>query len=398
MFDCIVIGGGIIGLSTAYHLKKENPKLDILVLEKENKVATHQTGHNSGVIHSGIYYKPGSYKARFAKAGADSMIQFCIDNDISFNQCGKLIVATDDSQLGRLRQLYDRGIENGLDVSYLNYKETLAIEPHVNAVASVKVNSTGIVDYKEVSEKLLELFQSMNGQCDLMEEVTAIQESAEKVIIKTNKNNYETKFYINCAGLYSDKIAKLAGIDTDIQIVPFRGEYYELKEEKHDLVKTLIYPVPDPKFPFLGVHFTNMIGGGVDCGPNAVLGFSKESYGKFDFKKDEFLELIKFKGIYKLGLKYMKMGVGEYYRSFNKKAFVRNAQKLVPQVREEDFVPMEAGVRAQAMNSKGELIDDFYFETSRRSIHVLNAPSPAATASLEIGKEILTKYKSSETV
>lgn len=393
MYDCIIIGGGIIGLSTAYHLKKDNPELNILLLEKENKVAKHQTGHNSGVIHSGIYYKPGSYKAKFAKAGASSMIKFCKDNDIPYKQCGKLIVATDENQLGRLRKLYERGLDNKLDVSYLNYKETIAIEPHVNAVASVKVNSTGIVDYKKVSEKLLMLFENFNGTCELMEEVISIHEDFEKVTIKTNDKEYTTKYYINCAGLYSDKIAKIGGIKTDIQIVPFRGEYFELKKDKHSLVKTLIYPVPDPNFPFLGVHFTNMIDGGVDCGPNAVLGFSKESYGKFDIKRNEMIELLKFKGIYKLGLKHLKMGLGEYYRSFNKKAFVKNAQKLIPQVREEDFIPMEAGVRAQAMNSKGELIDDFYFESSKRSIHVLNAPSPAATASLEIGKEIVNKYK-----
>ncbi|TDM39632.1 L-2-hydroxyglutarate oxidase [Macrococcoides goetzii] len=393
MYDCIIIGGGIIGLSTAYHLKKDNPELNILLLEKENKVAKHQTGHNSGVIHSGIYYKPGSYKAKFAKAGASSMIQFCKDNDIPFKQCGKLIVATDENQLGRLRKLYERGLENKLDVSYLNYKETISIEPHVNAVASVKVNSTGIVDYKKVSEKLLMLFENFNGVCELMEEVISIHEDIEKVTIKTNDKEYTTKYYINCAGLYSDKIAKIGGIKTDIQIIPFRGEYFELKEDKHGLVKTLIYPVPDPNFPFLGVHFTNMIDGGVDCGPNAVLGFSKESYGKFDIKRNELIEILKFKGIYKLGLKYFKMGLGEYYRSFNKKAFVKNAQKLIPQVREEDFIPMEAGVRAQALNSKGELIDDFYFESTKRSTHVLNAPSPAATASLEIGKEIVNKFK-----
>ncbi|ATD29894.1 hydroxyglutarate oxidase [Macrococcus sp. IME1552] len=393
MYDCIIIGGGIIGLSTAYHLKKDNPELNILLLEKENKVAKHQTGHNSGVIHSGIYYKPGSYKAKFAKAGASSMIKFCKDNDIPYKQCGKLIVATDENQLGRLRKLYERGLDNKLDVSYLNYKETIAIEPHVNAVASVKVNSTGIVDYKKVSEKLLMLFENFNGTCELMEEVISIHEDFEKVTIKTNDKEYTTKYYINCAGLYSDKIAKIGGIKTDIQIIPFRGEYFELKKDKHSLVKTLIYPVPDPKFPFLGVHFTNMIDGGIDCGPNAVLGFSKESYGKFDIKRNEMIEILKFKGIYKLGLKHFKMGLGEYYRSFNKKAFVKNAQKLIPQVREEDFIPMEAGVRAQAMNSKGELIDDFYFESSKRSIHVLNAPSPAATASLEIGKEIVNKFK-----
>lgn len=393
MYDCIIIGGGIVGISTAYHLLLDNPNLNILILEKEKRVAQHQTGHNSGVIHSGIYYKPGSYKAKFAKAGAESMINFCRKYEIPFNQCGKLIVATDKSHLNRLKALYERGLENDLEINYLDYQQTIEIEPHVNAIASIKVNSTGIVDFKQVADKILSLFKELGGHCELMKEVNNIKEKNDKVIITTNEGIYETKYYINCAGLYSDKIAQLGGIETDIQIIPFRGEYYELKKEKHHLVKTLIYPVPDPKFPFLGVHFTNMIGGGVDCGPNAVLGFSKESYGKFDVRKDELFEILKFKGIYKLGLKYMKMGVGEYYRSFNKKAFVKNAQKLVPQVREADFIPMEAGVRAQAINSKGELIDDFHFETSKRSIHVLNAPSPAATASLEIGKGITKRFK-----
>lgn len=394
MYDCIIIGGGIIGLSTAYHINTSYPEKKVLLLEKEDEIAKHQTGHNSGVIHSGIYYKPGSYKARFAKNGADSMIRFCKENNIKFNQCGKLIVATSLDEFDKLGELYLRGIENGLDVQLLNSEEALAIEPHINAIAAIKVNSTGIVDYSEVCNVLRQKFIDLGGTINFNQEVREIVEKKEEVIINTGNDKFITKFYINCAGLYSDKIAKISGVKTDFQIVPFRGEYFKLKEQKEYLVKSLIYPVPDPKFPFLGVHFTSMIHGGADCGPNAVLGLSKESYNKFDFKLSEFINIIKFKGIYKLAMKYWKMGIGEYYRSFNKKAFVKNAQKLIPEIQKDDLVPMEAGVRAQAMNSKGKLIDDFYFENTDRSIHVLNAPSPAATASLEIGKEILTRYKS----
>lgn len=394
MYDCIIIGGGIIGLSTAYHINTSYPEKKVLLLEKEDEIAKHQTGHNSGVIHSGIYYKPGSYKARFAKNGADSMIRFCKENNIKFNQCGKLIVATSLDEFDKLGELYLRGIENGLDVQLLNSEEALAIEPHINAIAAIKVNSTGIVDYSEVCNVLRQKFIDLGGTINFNQEVREIVEKKEEVIINTGNDKFITKFYINCAGLYSDKIAKISGVKTDFQIVPFRGEYFKLKEQKEYLVKSLIYPVPDPKFPFLGVHFTSMIHGGADCGPNAVLGLSKESYNKFDFKLSEFINIIKFKGIYKLAMKYWKMGIGEYYRSFNKKAFVKNAQKLIPEIQKDDLVPMEAGVRAQAMNSKGKLIDDFYFENTDRSIHVLNAPSPAATASLEIGKEILTRYES----
>lgn len=391
--DVVIIGGGIIGFSTAYHLKLQNPDLDVLLLEKENNLAEHQTGHNSGVIHSGIYYKPGSHKAEFSKKGSQSMIHFCREYNIPYNQCGKVIVATDENELDRLRALYERGLQNGLQVTLLNAEEVNQIEPYVQTVGGIKVQETAIVNYKKVTEQFKLLFEELGGEINFNTPVTSIKTSEDKIVLNSYEQQFKSKSIINCAGLYSDKIARMSGVNTDIQIIPFRGEYYQLNKSKEKYVQTLIYPVPNPELPFLGVHFTNMIDGGVDVGPNAVLGLRKEAYKKIGLDKSETLEILKFPGLYKMGIKNIKEALGEYYRSFNKRAFVNNAQKLIPSLRKEDIEPIEAGVRAQAMLSDGTLLDDFVFEKGKHSLHVLNAPSPAATCSIEIGKAISKEFE-----
>lgn len=390
--DILIVGAGIIGLSTAYQLSKINPNKKIVVLEKESRAAEHQTGHNSGVIHSGIYYRPGSYKAEFAKSGSASMIEFCEAENINYERCGKVIVATEEEELQRMRDLYERGLENGLDVELLNGEEIRQIEPFVNTVGGIHVKNTGIVNFREVTEKFGELFIENGGEVHYNNRVEMVENTESVVKITTNHAVYEADYLVNCAGLYSDKLAKLSGIQTNVQIIPFRGEYFKLSEDTEKYVKTLIYPVPNPELPFLGVHFTNMIGGGVDVGPNAVLGFKKEAYKKIGFNKSETMEILTFPGLYRMGLKNIKEAVGEYYRSFNKGAFVKAAQKLIPMIKSSDITPMEAGVRAQAMQPDGTMLDDFYFEENERSIHVLNAPSPAATCSIEIGKEIAQRF------
>lgn len=392
--DILIVGAGIIGMSTAYQLSEINPSKKIVVLDKESRAAEHQTGHNSGVIHSGIYYRPGSYKAEFAKNGSASMIEFCKEHDIEYNLCGKVIVATEEEELDRMRNLYERGLENGLDVTLLDGEAVRKIEPYVNTVGGIHVKNTGIVNFREVTEKLGELFIKNGGEIHYNNKVEKVRNNAEMIEVTTNNTVYEVGYLVNCAGLYSDKLAKLSGIDTDVKIIPFRGEYFKLNEDVEKYVKTLIYPVPNPELPFLGVHFTNMVGGGVDVGPNAVLGFKKEAYKKIGFDKSETLEILTFPGLYRMGLKNIKEAIGEYYRSFNKKAFVKAAQKLIPLIKVNDITPMEAGVRAQAMKPDGTLLDDFYFEENDRSIHVLNAPSPAATCSIEIGREIAQRFNS----
>lgn len=390
--DILIVGAGIIGMSTAYQLSLINPDKKIIVIDKEDSAAKHQTGHNSGVIHSGIYYSPGSYKALFAKSGSASMIEFCKQHNIPYNQCGKVIVATEEAEVERMKNLYKRGLENGLDVELLDGEYVRKIEPYVNAVAGIHVKNTGIVDYSKVTEKFGELFQKNGGEIQYNNEVLEIEKDDDGLRVKTNIEIFDTKYLVNCAGLYSDKMAKLSGVKTDVKIIPFRGEYFKLSENTEKYVKTLIYPVPNPELPFLGVHFTNMISGGVDVGPNAVLGFKKEAYKKIGFDKKETFEILSFKGLYKMGLKNIKEGIGEYYRSFNKQAFVKAAKKLIPLIEASDLTPMEAGVRAQAMKEDGSMVDDFYFEETSNSIHVLNAPSPAATCSIEIGKEIAKRF------
>lgn len=391
MYDFAIIGGGIVGLSTAMALGKRYPNAKILVLEKESKWAFHQTGNNSGVIHSGIYYKPGSFKAKFCRDGSRSMVEFCQEHDIAHEVCGKVIVATDEQELPRLENLYKRGLENGLEVKRISAEEVKEIEPHVTCVAGIRVYSTGIANYKQVCLKYAELIAKQGGELRLNTKVEKISRSGKNQVLETNNGTFETRFVINCAGLHSDRLAKLAQVNPQAKIVPFRGEYYELTPEKRYLVKTLIYPVPNPDFPFLGVHFTKMIDGSVHAGPNAVLSLKREGYKKTDFDLRDFAEVMTYPGFWKLAAKHADEGIQEIIRSFSKAAFTKSLQKLIPEVRSEDLVPCHAGVRAQALMNDGKLVDDFLIVQDQNSVHVCNAPSPAATSSLEIGKAIVAQ-------
>lgn len=393
MYDFIVVGGGIVGLSTGLNLYERYPEAKVLILEKESDWATHQTGHNSGVIHSGIYYTPGSLKARMAREGNRAMVAFCQKHGIDHDICGKVIVATDEDELKPLENLFKRGQENGLNVRYIEREELKEIEPHVNGVAAIHVPDCGIVNYRDVCLKMVELIKEHGGDLQLETKVSNIVEQEDQIRIETNRGSFEGSYLINCAGLQSDRVAKMAGYKTDVKIVPFRGEYYKLKPEKINLVRNLIYPVPNPEFPFLGVHFTRMINGEVEAGPNAVLGLKREGYKKTDFHLFDALETLFYKGFRKIAWKYMRPGLDEMTRSFSKKKFVKSLQKLIPEVRAEDLEPAPAGVRAQALKADGQLVDDFYLVQGPRAIHVCNAPSPAATASLEIGKHIVEKIQ-----
>jgi len=396
-FDCAIVGGGIVGLATALSLLKKQPGVRVLLLEKEPELALHQTGRNSGVIHSGIYYKPGSYKAKFARAGSRSMVEFCQVHGIKHDICGKVIVATEEWELPLLENLYQRGLQNGLDVSRLTPAQVKEIEPHVACRAAVKVPSTGIVNYRTVSKKYAQLVAEQGGQIKFGIRVKQIDSRSGVIQLQTNQDTFQAKFLVNCAGLHSDRVAREGGVDPRAKIVPFRGEYYELTPDAHHLVKTLIYPVPNPDFPFLGVHFTRMIDGGVHAGPNAVLAFKREGYHKTDFSLRDFTETMTFPGFWKLARKHFSDGCMEMRRSLSKTLFLRSLQRLIPEVQAHQLVPSHAGVRAQALMPDGKLVDDFLFLNGENSLHVCNAPSPAATASLEIGNTIAEQLPSLRT-
>ena len=383
-----------MGVATAYQLLNETSDCEIILLEKENRVAAHQTGNNSGVIHSGIYYKPGSLKAKNCLRGYDFLIDFCKKHNIDYELCGKVIVAINEHEISALEKLYDRGNEHGLKgLKYLTSQEIKEIEPECTGVKGVFVPQTGIVDYKRVTEKLAEeVLQNSRASMLLSSKVNAISYSDSRVNIAytspEGKKNIQVDYAINCAGLYCDKIAELSGEKLNVKIIPFRGEYFTVKPERAHIIKNLIYPVPDSNFPFLGVHFTRRITGEIEAGPNAVFAFKREGYKKTDFSASEFLESIFWRGFQKVAFKYWQTGIGEYYRSFSKRAFTKALQKLVPAVTMNDLEPAGAGVRAQACDKQGNLIDDFYIQESEQFIHVLNAPSPAATSSLSIGMHI----------
>ena len=393
MYDIAVIGGGIVGLSTTMALGDRYPNAQLLLLEKEPEFAVHQTGRNSGVIHSGIYYKPGSFKAKFCRDGNQSMVEFCQKHDIVYETCGKVIVATEEKELPVLETIYRRGLENGLNVKKVGGEAVREIEPHVRCIAGIQVPSTGIVDYKQVSQKYAQLAKERGAELCLNTKVEKILDNNPAQVLETNRGDFQARFVINCAGLYSDRVAKLGGVDPQAKIVPFRGEYYELKPEKRYLVKHLIYPVPNPDFPFLGVHFTRMIDGSIHAGPNAVLSFKREGYKKTDFNLTDVAEVMTYPGFWKLAGNYAAEGMKEMIRSWSKAAFVRSLQRLIPEVQAEDIIPTQAGVRAQALKTDGLLVDDFLIVSGKNAIHVCNAPSPAATASLEIGKAIASYYE-----
>jgi (S)-2-hydroxyglutarate dehydrogenase len=389
MYDYAIIGGGIVGLSTGMALGRKYPNSRILVLEKESQWAFHQTGNNSGVIHSGIYYKPGSFKAKFCRTGCQSMVDFCQEHSLPYEVCGKVIVATEEKELPLLENLYQRGLENGIQVAKASPEEVREVEPHVNCIAGVRVFSTGIADYKQVCLKYAELIRAQGGDLRLNTKVLKIVDTQHGKVLETTQGTFTTKFVVNCAGLQSDRVAKMGGADPQAKIVPFRGEYYELVPEKRYLVNTLIYPVPNPAFPFLGVHFTKMIDGTVHAGPNAVLSLKREGYKKTDFDLKDFAEVMTYPAFWKLAAKHADEGIKEIIRSFSKAAFVQSLQRLIPEVQAADVVPTHAGVRAQALMDDGKLVDDFLIVSGENSIHVCNAPSPAATSSIEIGKAIV---------
>jgi L-2-hydroxyglutarate oxidase len=389
MNDVIVIGGGIVGLSTALALKKSNSNLKIELLEKENDLSLHQTGHNSGVIHSGIYYKPGSLKAINCKKGYEQLITFCDSNDIQYDLCGKIIVATEKKELASLSNILDRGIANGLKgIKTINAQEIKEIEPHCAGIEGIWVPQTGIIDYVAVSKKYADLFLQLGGEIHFNQKVTSILNKENYSIVQTLNKEFQSKVIVNCAGLYSDKIAKMTDKNIDVQILPFRGEYFSIKKEKEYLVKNLIYPVPNPNFPFLGVHFTRMINGGVEAGPNAVLAFAREGYSNKIINWNELKETIGHSGFQKVAMKYWKDGMYEMYRSYSKTAFTKALQKLIPEIQQEDLEHQTAGVRAQACDSSGNLSDDFLIFENSNCINVCNAPSPAATSSIAIGESI----------
>jgi len=388
MHEYVIIGGGIVGLATAMAVGKKYPRARILVLEKERDVARHQTGRNSGVIHSGIYYKPGSLKARFAAEGNRSMIEFCREHGIKHGVCGKVIVATKASEVPLLDNLFQRGLNHRLAVSRLSPEQVQEIEPYVRCVAGIKIPSTGIVNYREVSAKYVELIESNGGMVRSGTRVDRLREVNGTQVIETAHGEFEAGFVINCAGLFSDRVARFGGLNPGAKIVPFRGEYYELVPERRYLVKSLVYPVPNPDFPFLGAHFTRMIDGSVHAGPNAVLAFKREGYHRTDISCADLFETLTFPGFWKLARKHYRDGMMEMLRSVSKRAFAKGLQQLVPEVNEDDLIPTHSGVRAQALMADGRLVDDFLIVNGKNSIHVCNAPSPAATASLEIGRFI----------
>ena len=391
-FDVVIIGAGIIGLSTALQLIKNSQELKICILEKEDHISAHQTGHNSGVIHSGIYYKPGSLKAENCSKGYDLLLDFCNNYEIPYELCGKIIIAASEDQIPAMKELQRRGEENGLkDIKEISQSEIKDYEPYASGVSALHIPQTGIVDYKSVSKKIFDLITDRNCKTFLSGKADRIEYSQNEVIIYTGKEKYSARCLVCCAGLYSDRLSQMCGLKIDYKIIPFRGEYYRLRDESKKFVKNLIYPVPDPKFPFLGVHFTKRMDGIIEAGPNAVLAFGKESYKKSDFNFKESIDTLKYKGFREIAARYWKTGFYEYYRSFSKKEFVRSLQKLIPDITGDDLIPGGSGIRAQACTKDGRLIDDFLFAENENVINVCNAPSPAATSAFSIAELISEK-------
>jgi L-2-hydroxyglutarate oxidase LhgO len=390
--DLLIVGGGLVGLATAYHYLQIFPDSKLTLLEKEHAIGLHQSGRNSGVLHSGIYYKTGSLRAKMCLAGKANMETFCKTEGIDFDICGKVIVAKDASELPQLDKIYERGVANGVRCRLIGQEQLLEIEPHVRGIRAIYVENAGIINYPAVAQKLSEKIQAMGGEIILNAPVTSIKTLKNEVVVQSTLGEFIAARLVTCAGLHSDRLAQMSNGQTpNVKIVPFRGEYFQLKPQSQHLCRGLIYPVPDPRFPFLGVHFTKMIQGGVDCGPNAVLAFAREGYNKRDFNRQDLWETIAYRGFQKLAFKYWQQGLTEMWRSYNQNAFVKELQKLIPAITKDDLEPHPAGVRAMAITPDGEMLDDFAFLESDRCLHVVNAPSPAATASLAIGAHIVEK-------
>jgi len=389
-YNIVIVGGGIVGLAVALEITRRFPRLRLLLLEKEDRVGRHQSGHNSGVIHSGVYYKPGSLKAKLCVTGAAAMVEFCREQGVRHQVCGKVIVATHEDEFPRLEELRRRGEANGLaGLRLIGADELRDIEPHASGARALLVPSTGITDYAAVCDKYAELISAQGGAILASTAVIGLKRHADEIVVETTRGAFSAASLINCAGLFSDRIARMAGDDPQVMIVPFRGEYYHLIPERSSLVRALIYPVPDPRFPFLGVHFTRRVSGSVDAGPNAVLAFRREGYRRTDFNLRDLASSLAFPGFWQMTAKHWRSGLDEFRRSFSKPVFVRALQRLVPEIRDEDLVPGGSGVRAQALNRNGTLVDDFQFLPSGKMLHVLNVPSPAATASLLIARTIV---------
>jgi (S)-2-hydroxyglutarate dehydrogenase len=387
-YDVVIIGGGIVGLATAMALKTGSPA-SLAILEAEDRLAQHQTGHNSGVIHSGLYYKPGSLKARNCVTGREAMYRFCQEHGIAHERCGKVVVATDPRELPALDELERRGRANGLQgLRRLGPEAIREYEPHTSGIAGLLVPETGIVDYKQVAQIYADIIRKEGGEIRTRAQVHGCRRYADALVLETSRGAVQCRYLVNCGGLHADEVARLCGVDPQLQIIPFRGEYYELVPERQYLVRNLIYPVPDPRFPFLGVHFTRMIHGGVEAGPNAVLAFKREGYGWEDVSAKDTLKMLVYPGFWRMVATYWKTGLGEMYRSLSQEAFVKALQKLVPELRLQDVRRAGSGVRAQAVAPDGALVDDFRIIEGERMVHVLNAPSPGATASISIGKAI----------
>ena len=390
-YDYLIIGGGIVGLSTAWQLQQQCPDKRIVLLEKESAFAQHQTGHNSGVIHAGVYYAPGSLKAEFCLEGVEKTIQFCQDNGIKYDQCGKLLVATNPLEHERMLALYERCHQNQLDVELLDAAQLKEREPNIQGLGAILVKTTGIVDYRQVCNKMAERFRETGGQTLLNTQVTAMEEDSDEIRVQTNQGTFHCRYLICCSGLMADRMTRMLGIETDFQIVPFRGEYYRLPEDKNDVVKHLIYPIPDPDLPFLGVHLTRMIDGSVTVGPNAVQGWKREGYGKINISPTDIWDMVRFPGFWRVLKKHLFTGLVETKNSLWKPGYLKLVQKYCPSVKLQDLEPYPAGIRAQAVLKDGTLVHDFLFAESPHSLHVCNAPSPAATSAIPIGRHIVER-------
>jgi len=394
MYDFVVIGGGIIGASTALSLVTTYPEKRTILIEKEKSFASHQTGHNSGVIHAGVYYQPGSLKAKFCREGLEETINFCDLHNIPYENCGKLLVATSEVELARMDVLFERCKQNNIEIELIDQEQLQKIEPNINGIGAILVKSTSIVNYQSVTKKMIEQYEALGGEYLLDTEVVNLTENSDAIEIITNNETLKSRYLISCAGLMADRIAKMLNLEINFRIVPFRGEYYKLSEKHNTLVKHLIYPIPDPELPFLGIHLTKMIDGSVTVGPNAVLGFKREGYGKINLSPRDILEMLSFKGFYKVIRNHFKSGITEMLNSKYKRGYLKQVNKYSPSIKLKDLQPYPAGIRAQAVLDDGTLVHDFLFVESERSIHVCNAPSPAATSAMPIGKYISEKARS----